>query len=164
MALLLRVVSKPKWVAPDWMAPEDVPADALTDLRTDKNELSVWSVEADGTNLDAVLAAVAANRHRLDKLDYTLLDEARLIPIQIKCERSEGITPHVTANGAMHRDLKELTVQKIAQLAKEMMPLTRVRVPETEVRGLLLEALKNGALDRGRIQAKLLSELESTAR
>lgn len=161
MALLLRIVTNPKWVRPSWLPAEDVPADALTDLRANNNELSVWTVEADRTNLDMVLAAVASSRKGLDKLDYTLLDEASLPAIQIKCVRSEGNTPHAKANASVHCDLVELTVQQVAQLAHHMMPLTRVRVPEKRVKGLLLDALNSSALDRGRLDPKLLAELES---
>jgi len=161
MALLLRTVSKPKWVAPGWMEAADVPADALSDLRSSDNALSVWAVEVDHTNLNVVLAALASHRDRLDKVDYTILDEAILVPISIKCVRSEAGTPHVAANAA-HRDLIELTVKKLAHLAHEMMPLDRVRVTERQVRSLLMEALASGALDRSRMKPDLLRDLEPT--
>lgn len=62
MAHLLRSVTKPKWERPGWMAAGEIPADALTDLRADHNELSVWSVDPDnGTNLKMVLAALASS-------------------------------------------------------------------------------------------------------
>src|SRR5437588_6099649 len=123
MALLLRIVTKPKWVPPDWVAAGDVPADALSDLRANNNELSVWRVELDQSNLNAAIVAAASNRDRLDKLDYVLFDEAILPAIPIKCVRSEGNTPHVSANAEIHSDLIELTVRTIARLAHEMMPL-----------------------------------------
>jgi hypothetical protein len=44
-----------------------------------------------------------------------------------------------------------------------MMPLNRVRIPEKRIKTLLVDALRSGALDRGRIQAKLLAELEPKA-
>lgn len=162
MALLLRIVSKPKWVAPDWMAAGDVPADALADLRAENNALSFWGVEVDRSNLDMALAAVASNRKRLDKLDYTLLDEAILPAIPIKHVRSEGNSPHAAAN-ALHRDLIELTVQKVAHLAREMMPLERVRVTQRQIEILLRAALQSGAIERARIEPNLLGELESTS-
>lgn len=163
MALLLRVVSKPKWAAPVWMASGDVPADALTDLRSDGNELSVWGVEPDRSNLNVALVAVASNRKRLEKLDYTLVDEAILPTIPIKCVPSEGGTPHPAANATLHRDLVELAARKVADLAQKMMPLERVRIPEKQVAVLLRDALRSGAIDRARIEPNLLNELESSA-
>jgi hypothetical protein len=163
MALLLRVISKAKWAAPDWMATGDVPADALTDLRADNNELSVWGVESDRSNLNTALAAVASNRERLDKLDYTLLDETILPAIPIRCLRSDGSSPHLIASTTMHRDLVELTVKKIAHLAHEMMTLERIRVTRRQVELLLREALQSRALDRASIKPTLLSEIETAA-
>jgi hypothetical protein len=62
----------------------------------------------------------------------------------------------------MHRDLVELTAQKIVRIATEMMPLQRFRLSERQVKGLLREALQGGTLDRTRVESKLLAELEST--
>jgi hypothetical protein len=160
MSLLLRIVTKPKWAMPAWAEPQDLPADLLTDLRTNNNELSVWSIELDRSNLNSVLVAAASCRERLDKLDYALFDEQVLRALVIRCIKSEGATAHITANGAMHRDLTELTVEKIVSLAQVMMPLERVRVTETQIKFLLLQALQSGALDRGRMAPKLLADLE----
>jgi len=162
MALLLRVITKPKWVRPAWMEPGDVPADVLTDLRASNNDLSVWSVEQDRSNLDSVLVAVASSRERLDKIDYALLDEQVLPSLAIRCIRSDASTPHLGANGAMHRDLTELTVKKVASLAEAMMPLERVRVGEGKIRSMLLGAIQSSVLDRARIAPKLLAELEQS--
>lgn len=161
MGLLLRTITKPKWVAPDWIAAGEVPADALSDLRSSDNKLSVWHVESDQGNLNMVLAAYAANRERLDKLDYTLLEEGIVMAMSIDCVKSEAHTPHLSANAA-HRDLVELTVKKVMFLAQEMMPLPRVRVTEKQVKRLLLEALEHGALDRSQMKSELLSQLGRT--
>ena len=159
MAFLLRIVTNPKWVPPSWMPAGEVPADALTDLRANSNELSVWRVESDHSNLNTALAAAASNRERLDKLDYTLLDETLLPSMSIKCVRSDGKSPHAIANDSMHRDLVELTVQKVAQLAYEMMPLARKRVTQTEVRKLLTDELQKGTLNPQKMDSTLLRQL-----
>ncbi len=62
----------------------------------------------------------------------------------------------------MHRDLVELTVQKVARLAHHMMPLERMRVPQRKVGALLREALQSGAIDHARVTPKLLAELQSS--
>jgi hypothetical protein len=85
MALLLGNITKPKWEVQSWMVEGDVPADALTDLRADRNELSLWSVVDDLANLNVVLVALASSRQRLDKIDYTLIDEALLPGIPVRC-------------------------------------------------------------------------------
>jgi hypothetical protein len=160
MAFLLRVVTKPKWVTRPWIIGGEIPADALHDLRSTDNKLSVWSVESNCSNLQIALAALAANRKGLDKLDYTLIDEGILATIPIKYSRTNGGTPHMVANATMHCDLIDLTVSKVANLAHQMMPLERVRVPERNVKLLLADALTKGELDRELIDQKLLNELE----
>ena len=162
MARLLRTLSKAKWLPPDWIDAGEVPADALSDLKVTDNAISVWQVEDDSTNLETVITALASNRERLDKVDYTLIDESVLSQIQIESVSSEANTPHIKANTA-HRDLVKLTVNKVALLASEMMPLDRVRIPQKDVRRLLLEALSTGVIDRRRINPGLLSELEPKA-
>ncbi len=139
----------------------EVPADALTDLRATDNELSVWRVDPDQKNLNDVLAAIASHRDRLDKLDYTLIDEAVLQPLSVECVKSEAKTPHPLANTSAHRDLIKLTVRKIARLAHEMMQLPRVRVPEKQVKQLLVDALESGALERSKMKPDLLISLQS---
>jgi hypothetical protein len=161
MALLLRVISRAKWATtPAWMKAGDAPADILSDLRAENNQLSVWSVEPDRSNLDSVVVAIASSRLRLDKLDYALFDEHVLPPLAIRCVRSEGRTPHPRANGAMHRDLTELTVQKVASLAHALMPAERVRIPEGRIRLMLVGAIQSDAIERGRIDPDLLTALE----
>lgn len=160
MALLLRVVSKPKWMRPEWMDTADVPADALADLKSGGNRLSVWRVEADKSNLHVVLTAVASNRERLDKLDYTLIDESLFSAINIAFVDADGVSAHTSANVALHRDLIQLTVARIAKLAEQMMPLERFRLSEKEVKRLLIAGLGSGELDQTKIDRRLLEQLK----
>lgn len=92
MPFLLRNLTKPKWVRPDWMDDADIPADALTDLRSDHNELSVWAVDPDGPDLNRALTAFASARSQLDKLDYALIDEDIATSISIMVNPSEAAT------------------------------------------------------------------------
>jgi hypothetical protein len=158
MALLLRTLNKAKWIAPEWTPERDVPADALTDLRTSSNALSVWKVDVNRDNLGGVLEALASNRERLDKLDYALIDEAAVAQIPIAVAHVEGDSPHTTANRD-HRDLVKLTVFKIALLAHEIMPLVKVRLTQKQVAKLLLDAFRAGRLDPERLKPGLLAEL-----
>ena len=114
----------------------------------------------DRSNLEAAIVAAASSRERIDKLDYTLFVEEALIPLGIRCVKSDGGTPHPLANRTMHRDLVQLTVQNVVHLAGMMMPLERMRVSEKQIRLMLLKALRDGELERARIGPKLLADLE----
>ena len=79
MALLLRALSNSnvKWESagfPEWLPNNELPSDLLKDLRTDNNQLSVWQVKEDKSNLDEVITAIASKRKTLkDNLDYALI-------------------------------------------------------------------------------------------
>ena len=156
----MRNITKAKWVALNWMQRGDVPADALADLRATHNQLSVWRVESgDAAGLKMALAALASNREKLDNLDYTLLDEALLPAIPTKYVKSDGATPHLAANGDLHCDLTDLTAGKVLRIAEAMMQMEHIRVPQSEVKRLLLDAVEEGALDRDKIDDRLKYEL-----
>src|SRR5215813_14154600 len=76
MPLLIKLDNKRMWDRPEWLPVGEVPAEAVQDFRVDGNELSLWYVEPDGSNLDRVLAAIAANRQHVDKIDYAVFEDA----------------------------------------------------------------------------------------
>jgi hypothetical protein len=44
-------------------------------LRVNEGTLSVWHIEDDRSNLDVVIAALAATRQNVDKFEYGLFDQ-----------------------------------------------------------------------------------------
>jgi hypothetical protein len=161
---LLRKITKPKWFDTPWLPPGEVPADALVDLRSQHNVLSVWRVEPDEANLHVVIAAMASDKtERLANFDYVLLDEDVLARLNIQLIQTEGETPHLHANLQWHCDLSELTAMKVVQLAHEVKrkEAEHRRVQHTVVRDILKTALETGELQRTAVTAKLLAELEA---
>ena len=160
---LLRKITKPKWYDTPWLPAGDVPADALVDLRTQRNELSVWHVEPDETNLNAVIAALASNQTtRVANLDYVLLADEAVAALGIQCVKTDGDSPHRDANTRWHCDLVELTATKVVRLAEEMKrrEAEHKRLMPNIVKSILLSALQAGALQRGSVTPELLAELE----
>ena len=86
MAFLLRKIRKPRWYKQDlpWVAANDIQPDPLGDLTTSENKLSVWYVKDDKSNLDQVLAAIAASSGSLSNLDYALFNEHILSELKIE--------------------------------------------------------------------------------
>src|SRR5262245_1715293 len=118
---LLRKITKAKWYDDESIPVGEIQADALTDLRTDKNALSVWSVELDESSLAAVIAALASNKTaHVSKVDYVLLDDDVIARLDLRPVKSDGDSPHHEANTRWHLDLTGLTVSKIAGLAREV--------------------------------------------
>ncbi len=81
----MRVVRQARWYKYpelDWLPDGGLQADALGDLQTSGNALSVYRVENE-TDRERVIVALAANRDNLANLDYAIFDDAGLASIGI---------------------------------------------------------------------------------
>ncbi len=121
--------------------------DALGDLRTCDNTLSVWLVEDDQSNLDQVIAALASSCDNLSNIDYALINVDLLLNVGVEVEKNEGLTPYSSAN-KWHRDLVEITTTKLCKLAETIFNSDKKRVPEKEVLNLIKIAIQNGQIDK----------------
>lgn len=120
MSFILRKIRKARWYdhsSIPWLAPGEVQADALDDLKTEDNKLSVWYVNDDKSNLDDVLTAIAVNSDNPTSVDFTLVELAHLEQIGLGTINTNiGETPYQDANH-WHRDLLELTAQMCLEIA-----------------------------------------------
>jgi hypothetical protein len=157
--MLLRVINKNRWMEASFLAKGDLQADALLDLRTSGNALSVWHVEGDESNLNRVVALLAAGRDRLSNFDYALIDPESLIEFDIKIIASPGSSCDEVANEKWHRELGELSVSKIVNLAGVIATSTKGRKLEKAVRHLLRSAVEAGHIQLAKLKEKLASEV-----
>ena len=95
----------------------DVQADALFDLRTFSNALSVWMIEENRGNLNRIIAALAAGRETVDKLDYALIERQRLDELGIRLVQVNGVSCDDQENLRWHQDLQGLSGVKLVGLA-----------------------------------------------
>jgi hypothetical protein len=159
MALLL-VTNKRRW-DPLGDAPDVPPADALVDLRTQSNELSVWIVDTQPVP-ERLLAAIAANRDGLNKIDYVLLDEVDVIHrLGCRIEKTDGGLPDRLVSDELHRDLKLLTARQILDLAEYIFVRrdSMQRYSEGEVRRVLVESLRSGFIDSAALNERMQDHL-----
>jgi hypothetical protein len=123
MSLLLRTVRQNRWYkseAAPWLERGDIPADPLGDLATSQNRLSVWEVQADRSNIERIVRAVAIGRQSLADMGYVLFDSDVLTTAEITAEEERGTTLDDEANG-WHRDLTELSGKKLVALTKAIL-------------------------------------------
>ena len=123
MPKILRKIKKSRWYGADkvnWLAEGEVQAEALADLETQSNTLSVWIVEDDDSNLGRVVAALAATCGSRTNVDYVTIDQKRIDDIGLLMQQTNGDSPDSTANSKWHRDLLQLTVNGVAALAAEL--------------------------------------------
>ena len=96
-----------------------MPADPLGDLRTSHNKLSVFEVE-DRSNVDRILAALAAGGMKLSSKGFVLFDSELLAEIGIEIEASLGQTDDEKIN-SWHKDLINLSGHKLVKLARAIL-------------------------------------------
>lgn len=165
MPLLLRGADKRRWDWPGpafpWLGHEEYPAAPFGDLRTDtSSHLSTWEVTDDRENLLRVITALAAGKQNADKFDYVLIDQTLLGALSITIKATHGKTPDTEGNRLWHRDLVELTGDKLIRLVHLVRNQGEMgRLLDKKIAELLREALRVGQLDRARVDERLLRSL-----
>ena len=157
----MRVVRQPLWYKYpelDWLPDGGPQGDALGDLQTGGNALSVYRVENE-TGRERVIVALPANRDNLANLDYAVFDDAGLASIGVAINQEDGQTPDLGVN-RLHYDLANLTAQRLVHLAQVISSREHARIPGREIEAGLRRAVQSGALDRGRLKPQLLGKLE----
>lgn len=166
--IVRKITSKRRFDKPSpeypWIAAGDVQADAVTDLRTSSNCLSIYLVHEQEEAVDRVIAALAATRDRFDALDYVVLDIEDFIEFQqefqIRLDNTPGNTPDDTVN-TWHRNLIELTDRKVVELAKAFVfHGQKIRKLRPQIKALVEQGVVNETLLKSRMNPKLLSRVK----
>lgn len=167
MPFVLRKIRKAKWYKSSdvpWLLDSDLQADALGDLVTKGNRLSVYLIDDDQANLPQVVAALAASGQYVSDFEYALFDFAALLEFDIEVERAEGNTPDDLVND-WHRELVRLSVQKITALATLIQGRAeRRRFLSKQVFKLISQGIAAGNIDRTKLKPSLTNQIDSVAR
>jgi hypothetical protein len=153
----LRLIRQARWISPEWLPVGELQGDALLDLQTKDNALSVWEVRSDADE-ERVAVALAASRDNVDVLDYAVFDDSEFPSIGITLGKQDGATPDMAVN-QLHYELDNLTVSKIAQLAQVLSRVKPVRIPRKQVIFRLKEAVSTGTLNKETVKPGLLEAL-----
>jgi hypothetical protein len=161
----LRKIRKNRWYNDptlSWLLANEPQADALGDLGTKNNELSVFYIDGTESSLDRVVAALAAACDKPTLIDFAIIKQEVLPEIEIAVNHTNGDLPDDIVN-EWHHDLSELSASKLIALAKAIKTNAKIdRKPEKRVTVLVAEGLMNGRIDRSRIKwdKKHLDELD----
>jgi hypothetical protein len=154
---LLRKIRKAKWYrteAVPWLPNDQLQADALVDLATKGNKLSVYLVDDDHANLEQIVAALAANADYISDFDYALFNQNRLWDVDIKLESTQGDTPDSEVND-WHCDLIELSASSVIALANIILTdAMKKRFLSKRVFELLVSGVSSGQIDRTKVRLK----------
>lgn len=155
MARILRKIRKNRWYKTEeisWLPDNELQADALDDLRTKSNELSVYRVDENESNLGRVIAALAANTDNPSNIDFAIFGQEIISEIGIKAKNSRGDLPDDQVNH-WHTDLYELSASQLLELAKAIKAKARIeRKGYKQVLELVADSLVEGSIERTRIK------------
>lgn len=152
MPLLLRKIRKSKWYKSlnvPWLTAGELQADALGNLKTENNKLSLWHIEDDNSNINQVLVALLTTLDVPSNIDIALIDSNIVSGIGIKTESTKGNTKISDVNINWHRNLIELTANKLVQLAHVIMQHASFkRYSEDEALSLVQKAIDTGKITK----------------
>ncbi len=150
MGFLLRKIRKGRWydhTDKPWIPENDASGDALTDLCTDENSFSVWFIEADRSNLDQIVVALASNCDGFSNVDFALFDEKFVSDIGARTVRSTGKSGDTRANTTHHFLLKKLSAKRLSEIASKTLKEGMIyRRNEKKVKTLLVQAVTSGRI------------------
>jgi len=152
--VLLRKAEKRRWDwAPEtitWVTPGDIPAAPLADFNTSsESKISVWYVESDNSNLERIIAGIAAGRQTADKFDYVLFPEEVLSQAGLNAQEVPGQSKDKDANARWHRDLLEISASKLIKLVELVHREGKLdRASERDVIALIKQSVDAGLIEK----------------
>lgn len=160
MPFILRKIRKSRWYPKDWLSENDLQSDALGDLNTKSNELSIWVIDNDKSNLDRIISALAARCDTISNFDYTLFDQEFFSKNNFKIKKTKGVSADPAANDQWHLDLFELSASKILELAKHIRDKgEKLRIQEKQIKNLISDAIKNGKISIEQLEEGIKSKI-----
>ena len=150
----IRKIRKSKWyknTSVPWLKENDIQADALVDLETTGNELSVYYIDEDKTNIDQLAVALALSCEYISNVDLAIIKEEEIKKINIGIKKTNGETADEKVNKT-HFDLVETTAQNILDLAKVIISSEKIRKNEIFLRNEAAKALKEKRIDFSKIK------------
>lgn len=141
----------------EWLGPGELQADALIDLRTQGNLLSVFEIDA-MVDPERITIAVAAGKQRLDDTGYAMFDRAAVEGLGIEVRRTPAGTADATVN-VLHCDLYVRTATMLVALAQVIAQGTIAPILRKRVGELLKTGLETGQLDSSKVNRELRNNL-----
>lgn len=139
--------------------------DALGDLKTTQNALSVWKAD-DETDIEDAVVALALSRDKVDKIYGVNLDSDILNGKGIVFEENPGEAPEMKKEILdKHRDLVELDYWRVGYLAEYMTNLVKengpqIRFSAKNVRNLMEKYKEEDKINLDEMKPKLKKDLK----
>lgn len=141
--------------------PGELPADALPDLKTLENALSVYFLDDGGeVSAERVIGALAAKRDHVANVTFITFDVGLLQELGLETNEALGQTLDAGVN-ACHRDLIHLTARKVAELGSCMRARGQLqRIPVNQVGKIINSSVRAGHIPVDGIPAPVRESLK----
>lgn len=139
---------------------KDAPGEILTDFDAKENELSFYIVDDERSNLERIIAAMAANRSPSTKFDYALFSPEVFDQVGLALKK----TPAETADSGLsefHRSATKLTISKLAKLAIAVWhspSLETQKVLKDDVDMFIVKSVKQNHIKLEKVREKKMFE------
>lgn len=134
-----------RWLETEGHAPQDFPADVITDLRTTGDEISIFEI-TDAVSAERIAIAVAAGRNKPGHTGYAVFDRAGAERLGVGIKKTPGDTYDVAVN-AVHYDLHVGTAGRLVELAGVIAGGEITSILKKKVEELLRAGFESGQLD-----------------
>jgi hypothetical protein len=158
-----RTISKAKWEVEPPFVDDEIAAEALTDLKTSANKLSLWEFAEPDSDWKDLVLAVASSWKQLDTVDAAWLEREALSRI-VQLENSQGETPVADLRGR-HVDAVALDVVRLLRVAelfafvvRSAGPIRRVIV--SEITEILAAAVRARRLALSDLKEKVREQVQ----
>jgi hypothetical protein len=162
MALYVRKIELGKWESPDSCLPK-LRADAIADIRTYEDALSVWMIEDQKNIDDAVLAlAMSTKATSIDRIRVVLFSEGEVDGFEIVS--SKGDTA-VASLSEFHRDISGLTYETLGKIAsiilKKVIDEKYVTITKAKIKEIIRNARENNKIDETKLAVRMKEEIRN---
>ena len=168
MAILVRKIARAKW-------PEEscsinmLSGDAISDLRTTNNTISLWRVDSEAELLTAMLALAASSKSsKIENVSLVWFPEEALLNRNIQLDTDSPGDTIVSDLAQFHRDACKITYKSLGDLA--VLIMTELiqekhykRFGRAEVKQALVNAYKDHRIAEEKCMPVLLEEIKKAA-
>ena len=167
MAFYVRKISRAKW--PDQPCDiKELRSDAVSDIRTQNDSLSVWKIDNIDELDEAVLALAGSSKSEcIETVSVIWIEDSELKGLNISIDDSEPGDTIVLAKEMDHRNLVKLTYHKMGDISKVIMKEIAdnhyKRYTKGTLKAIFGKAYRENRINKEKCLPKMIAEIEKAA-
>ncbi|MEG2001072.1 MAG: hypothetical protein RR053_06760 [Evtepia sp.] len=165
MAFLVRKISQAKWPSATCELKE-IPGDAISDLRTTANTLSVWEIDStDDLDAAALALATSSKIEKIEAVNLVWFSEESLLTNSFVIDNQVPGDTVISDLSKMHKDIVGMTYDFLGLLSVIIVNAIHreqhcKRYTRASVKGLLCKAYNENRISLEKCNPKLLEEIK----